>query len=903
MGVMPRADDKKPLSVALIGYGPRGQEHASAIQAVPGFLLAGISDEQEDRRNKAAKQANVATSKNFRTLVREISPEVVVVATQPQGRAALCEEIFEVASGLKALLIEKPFAVSLRDAVYLRDQCQKRGISLIVGHQLRFCPEFVLLKKTIEEGEIGRAEFVRGTCFGNLLDQGTHILDLICWLFGKHRVQWVQSQAVHDSRIIERFATGVSPCWKNHSHPAPPWMVHHIAFDGGIRATIETGPLYQRSAVFIDDWLQKRVTVVGTKGVTEAQAAGFFRLLREGEPVRQISGSLQQYGNATTAMYAELYQTLVYGGVHRNRAEESLRSFELLAACAQSAANRSIVGMPPDPQCDPFSELNGSTPATQTVSFSTSKPASVVTCDAESRPLFSVIIALPDHRGHALDCLKGWLENQSIASPQYEIVVVGNSCHEPLAAEMSKLFRPHDRWLTVDAHEIEMFHRGAEVAHGHWLLFTEPHVVPEPFCLWELAVFLDRQDCSGGCLRSIPGSKKVLAQMENRLYESGFRTWSQPADWRKVILRGFFIRREIYFDVGGFEYQYGRFAEWALAARLHDAGHALGFASGAVVRHFDAESIRDLFPPVWDFAQGEMAFRAENDERWCNRYFGHIPDWSNRLRERKNQARARIRVALRYAWRQFRQGSCEGRRFGRLLASEAIRSLPTAIAGPKWGLFKAKCNFYLHLARVKWFHFGIEDRYRAYQKMYDGICRYARHDFLCRFTAEPEKAWTVSTTEILIHDLDDSHLQGFHAREFWDGKPFRWTGLMSSISLGLERGDYKIFLNCGGLLPSEYDRPVEILFNGNCLSQKNIRRLKDGIRFRLKPTHFRDGTTQTLTILSQPLQRQCLAVSENRQLGLPLFSIRFETVYQKTAHCTDSATNERKESGQAHAAA
>ena len=44
--------------------------------------------------------------------------------------------------------------------------------------------------------------------------------------------------------------------------------------DTGGSSGFEAGPLHQRGRGFVDEWLDKRVTVVGSRGVGEAQAAG-----------------------------------------------------------------------------------------------------------------------------------------------------------------------------------------------------------------------------------------------------------------------------------------------------------------------------------------------------------------------------------------------------------------------------------------------------------------------------------------------------------------------------------------------------------------------------------------------------------------------------------------------------
>ena len=206
-------------------------------------------------------------------------------------------------------------------------------------------------------GELGRLHSLAGWCYGNLLDQGPHLLDMACWLAGDRKVLWVMSQQCTDPEVLRRFTAGSAPRWDDGAHPAPPWMVHHVAFEDGLRATVETGPLHQRSAVFVDEWLQKRMRVVGSEGWAEAQAAGYFSILRDGAARRELAGTLAEYQGATRRFHEELRDVLVRGGRHRCDARDALRSLELVVACAQSAVDGSAATWPLDPERDPFAEL------------------------------------------------------------------------------------------------------------------------------------------------------------------------------------------------------------------------------------------------------------------------------------------------------------------------------------------------------------------------------------------------------------------------------------------------------------------------------------------------------------------------------------------------------------------
>jgi predicted dehydrogenase len=344
------------ITAAVIGCGPRGREHARAFVSIEGIQLVGAADVDAQRRAQAAGELHVPVFAAADALLTQAQPNVVVLATGPAARMPIVEQIVRFKS-VRALVVEKPMAASLAEANRLVDLCEAAGIRLVIGHQLRFCPEFTALKRAVDAGEIGRLESLQGFCFGNLLDQGTHLLDMICWLAGAARAQWVMSQSCGDREILARQAAGRPARWSDPAHPAPAWMVHQIGFENGLRATLETGPLHQRSGVFIDDWLQKRITAIGSQGMAEAQTAGFFKILTNGSSWKQVDGSLAGYQAATAALHEELRDVLATGGSHRNDWHDTLRSFKLLAACAQSAVDGSLTTLPIDPERDTLAEL------------------------------------------------------------------------------------------------------------------------------------------------------------------------------------------------------------------------------------------------------------------------------------------------------------------------------------------------------------------------------------------------------------------------------------------------------------------------------------------------------------------------------------------------------------------
>lgn len=225
------------------------------------------------------------------------------------------------------------------------------------------------------------------------------------------------------------------------------------------------------------------------------------------------------------------------------------------------------------------------------------------------------------------------------------MLVVGSGRETDVEREIRPLLTPHDRLLRQESsRELELHDHGARAARGRWVLFTEGHCVAEPGCLVSLLEYLSEHESTyaGACIRSTDGgSDNRIARCERRWYDDGFAEWSREGDWRKVTIRGFAIRRDVYLDAGGFAYRYGCFAETAMAATLDHRGDQLGYAPAAAVKHYDATDMGVLVSYIREYREGELAYREDHPAEYCERYFGMPPPPLGR--------RGRIAAWLRYA--------------------------------------------------------------------------------------------------------------------------------------------------------------------------------------------------------------------------------------------------------------
>ncbi|MGH8481608.1 MAG: Gfo/Idh/MocA family oxidoreductase, partial [Nevskiaceae bacterium] len=172
------------LNVGVIGAGHLGQHHAGKYAACAGARLVGVADVDRARAERVAGPLGAAAFADFRELLGAVDAVSIAVPA-----AAHFEVAHACLSANLHVLVEKPIAVTLREADTLLALARERGRVLQVGHVERFNPVVRELARRVDNPlfiECNRlAPFKpRGTDVDVLLDLMIHDLDVISALVG-----------------------------------------------------------------------------------------------------------------------------------------------------------------------------------------------------------------------------------------------------------------------------------------------------------------------------------------------------------------------------------------------------------------------------------------------------------------------------------------------------------------------------------------------------------------------------------------------------------------------------------------------------------------------------------------------------------------------------------------------
>jgi len=149
---VPTHDESNNLRVGLIGFGLSGQTfHAPIIASVPGLELACVLERRGDLARQKYPHARIA-----RTLDELLSDERIracVVAVPNEHHFEIARQCLLAG---RAVVIDKPFAVTSQEALALTQLAQERKLLLTVYHNRRLDGDFKTVRKILANGSLGR---------------------------------------------------------------------------------------------------------------------------------------------------------------------------------------------------------------------------------------------------------------------------------------------------------------------------------------------------------------------------------------------------------------------------------------------------------------------------------------------------------------------------------------------------------------------------------------------------------------------------------------------------------------------------------------------------------------------------------------------------------------------------
>lgn len=194
---------------AIIGMSRISIQHVEAAK-MAGLTLGAVCDLDLSHADKILdsstlndeEKSNINRYDDFIKMIESEDLDFVSITTDSGSHAKIA--LVCIGKGMN-IIIEKPIALSLKDADLIIEKAEEMGVYVSVSHQNRFNPAVLKLKKSIENGDFGKlfhgcahtrwnrdknyfmeADW-RGTWEadgGSLFNQCIHNIDILRWVLG-----------------------------------------------------------------------------------------------------------------------------------------------------------------------------------------------------------------------------------------------------------------------------------------------------------------------------------------------------------------------------------------------------------------------------------------------------------------------------------------------------------------------------------------------------------------------------------------------------------------------------------------------------------------------------------------------------------------------------------------------
>lgn len=346
---------ERQIKYALIGCGRISPNHIAAAKANNLKILAICDICPENMLDKAVKfelDDSVKQYTDYKVMLKEQKPELVAIATESGKHAAIALDCIEAGCHV---IIEKPIALSIKDANAIIDAAAKKGVKVCTNHQNRFNKAVSKIRDAVEQDRFGRMFYGtahirwnrdenyyscaswRGTWAqdgGALMNQCIHNIDLLNWMMGKKPTEVFAYTDRLNHPYIEAEDLGIAL----------------VRFEGGsygiIEGTTDIFPNNLEETLYL--FGEKGTVKAGGKSVNIIEEWRFSDGLDCSDEVKESysENPPNVYGFGHTPLYADVIDAILNDREPYVTAEDGKQALELVLAIYKSAAEGKPVKLP-----------------------------------------------------------------------------------------------------------------------------------------------------------------------------------------------------------------------------------------------------------------------------------------------------------------------------------------------------------------------------------------------------------------------------------------------------------------------------------------------------------------------------------------------------------------------------
>lgn len=241
------------MKVAILGCGALGQVHANSFSKLKGIEITGVCDQKSESADDLSRITGAPAFYSFQQMLAEAEFDAISITLPTYLHK---EYTLLAAKARKHVICEKPIALTLEDAEEMIAACEENGVRLFIGQVVRFFPDYVSMKHSLDHGDIGRACVAHASRVGPhpgsrsnwyndsdlsggvIVDLMIHDLDFLRWSMGEIRTVYTlysKTDQLEYALVTLQFENGavanVEASW---GVPGPFHTKAEIAGSGGI---------------------------------------------------------------------------------------------------------------------------------------------------------------------------------------------------------------------------------------------------------------------------------------------------------------------------------------------------------------------------------------------------------------------------------------------------------------------------------------------------------------------------------------------------------------------------------------------------------------------------------------------------------------------------------------------
>ncbi|WP_419874104.1 Gfo/Idh/MocA family protein [Candidatus Pristimantibacillus sp. PTI5] len=331
------------MTTKKLKWGILGCAGIAKRAVIPGLHLstlneaAAIASRDGEKAKKTAEDLNIPVAySSYEALLEDDSIDVVYI---PLPNHLHREWTIRAAEAGKHILCEKPLALTEKEAYEMAEAAAKAGVLLSEAFMYRYHPRYDMIKKIIDEGQIGEVRGIRSAFTfnnaghkenvryrkewggGSIYDVGCYPINAARLLLGKEpEAVTVQALFSPEHDDVDMMASGL------------------VEFEGSVSLTFDCGM-----------WAAFRnpLEVLGTEGLIEVPSAylsnepglaNFYVSTKDGRKEIEVP-----FMNTYTEQADHLARAITSGQPLQFGASDALKNMKVIDACLLSARERTRI--------------------------------------------------------------------------------------------------------------------------------------------------------------------------------------------------------------------------------------------------------------------------------------------------------------------------------------------------------------------------------------------------------------------------------------------------------------------------------------------------------------------------------------------------------------------------------